>query len=148
MNKTVYQTIVLALCDYKTYWNKKINSYDKKYGSISNEAKDICLDKIKDITQSLEYLNELYRNESTDSEDEFTASNMRKRIGYKNHEASMIEIDNIKEHIKKQCDICTDYYLYKYSMNEFTSQYFRSRGFKIEHDFKCFDNTYAKISWE
>ena len=87
-------------------------------------------------------------DESTDSDDEFTASNMRKRISYKNLEANMIEIDDIKDCIKKQCDIETDYYLYKYSMNEFTSQYFRSRGFKIEHDFKCFDKTYTKISWE
>ncbi len=348
MNKTIYQTIALALCDYKTYWNKKINSYDKKHGSISIEAKDICLDKIKDITQSLEYLNDTYSNEpkkSTNSmcefikffqneiklynvfsdkvfltdvqirelhkihnndkvkinwcrqpgkdtvvlsylvylaqergqrilidapnysqrkdmmdkiysmsnssfypshtlkftgggyittsalfrnkfdvlfsneydynsapmplftnsvygfkkiivvskelndcdfveskinwneipgrdecfkqrmiesiglddwykeyevhevNDEFTASNMRKLLKDKNHEANMMEIDNIKEHIKKQCDICIDFYLYKYSMNEFISQYFRSLGFKIEHDFKCFDKTYTKISW-
>lgn len=148
MNKNIYQTITLALYDYKHYWNKKINSYDKKHGSISNEASHICLDKIKDVSQSLEYLHELYRNESTDSDDEFTASNMRKRISYKNLEANMIEIDDIKDCIKKQCDIETDYYLYKYYMKEFTSQYLRSRGFEIEHDFKCFDKTYTKISWE
>ena len=59
MNKNIYQTITLALYNYKHYWNKKINSYDKKHGSISNEASHICLDKIKDVSQSLEYLHEL-----------------------------------------------------------------------------------------
>lgn len=148
MDKKIYQTIALALCDYKSTWAKKMSACDDIYGNISMQATEICHEKIEDANLALNYLNSINQTtELSTISDEFTASNMRKLLESKCNESDEVIIEELKSGIKNCVDNYSDVYLYKYGLPESVVAYLVTRGFNIEFDCKFNGKNWTKISW-